>query len=109
MLGGMLDPIVKEQITGYVEIRKVFKTSRYGKIAGCYVTEGVVKRNSKVRLLRDDIVIHSGKIKSLKRQKDDAKEVKESYECGISFDNFEDIREGDYIEVFQLDSENRSL
>ena len=105
MLGGMLDPITKETIVGQVQIRRVFETSKFGKIAGCYVTEGLVKRGGNIRLLRDNIVVHTGKIKSLKRQKDDAREVKEGFECGISLENFDDIRESDMIEVFEISSE----
>ncbi|MBY0281331.1 MAG: translation initiation factor IF-2 [Alphaproteobacteria bacterium] len=109
IMGGMLAPTVREKYLGTAEIRDVFNITRVGKIAGCYVTEGVVKRGSKVRLLRDNVVIHEGDLKTLKRFKDEVKEVKESYECGMAFENYHDIRVGDMIECFELESIARQL
>ena len=91
------------------EIRKVFETSKFGKISGCYVKEGIVKRNCSVRLIRDNEVIHTGSIQSLKRQKDDTKEAKEGFECGITLANYDDVRVGDHIEVFEVISEKKTL
>ena len=109
LMSDALPPIEKEVILGLVEIRKVFDTSKYGKIAGCYVKEGLVRRNSLVRLIRDNGVINSTTIKSLQRQKDDAKEVKEGFECGITLDHYDDIRAGDQLEIFEITSEKQSL
>ena len=99
---GMLDPEYKEEILGKVEIRNTFKVPGVGIIGGAYVTEGKVVRNAEVRLVRDGIVIHEGKISSLKRFKDDAKEVATNYECGIGIENYNDIKEGDIIECFHM-------
>ncbi len=106
---GLLTPLTKEKILGYTEIRKVFDLSKFGKIAGCYVTEGLVKRGAHIRLLRDNIVIYEGKLKSLKRQKEDVREVKEGFECGIALENFEDIKERDVVEAFEIIEESRKL
>lgn len=99
---GMLDPEFKEEILGKVEIRNTFKVPNVGIIGGAYVTEGKVLRNAEVRLVRDGIVIHEGKISSLKRFKDDAREVAQGYECGIGIENYNDIKEGDIIECFHM-------
>ncbi|MBR2499853.1 MAG: translation initiation factor IF-2, partial [Clostridia bacterium] len=99
---GMLDPTYKEEVKGHAEIRQTFKVSGVGTIAGCYVTDGVVTRSSQVRIVRDGIVIHEGELASLKRFKDDAKEVNSGYECGLSIERFNDIKEGDVIECFQM-------
>lgn len=99
---GMLDPEYKEEILGKVEIRNTFKVPNVGIIGGAYVTEGKVQRNAEVRLVRDGIVIHEGKISSLKRFKDDAKEVAQGYECGIGIENYNDIKDGDLIECFHM-------
>lgn len=99
---GMLDPTFKEVVEGHLEVRKTYKVSKLGTICGCYVQDGKVTRNSSVRVLRDDIVIHEGELASLKRFKDDAKEVLAGYECGIQIDKFNDVREGDTIEVFSM-------
>src|SRR5665648_1053722 len=104
---GMLDPIFKEVILGKVEIRETFKVPGIGLIAGAYVTEGKVVRNAEIRLLRDGIVIHEGKISSLKRFKDDAKEVAKGFECGIGIEKFNDVKEGDLIECFQMEEIER--
>ena len=109
LLSGMLSPEVSEDLIGYAQIRQVFKVSKVGNIAGCYITEGVVKRGAGVRILRDDVVIYEGSLKQLKREKDDAKEVKQSYECGMMFEKYDDIKEGDVVECFEIKSEARSL
>lgn len=109
VISNVLSPIERENITGLVEIRKVFDTSKFGKIAGCYVKEGIIRRNCSVRLIRDNQVIHTGTIKSLKRQKDDAKEVKEGFECGLTIDSFDEIRVGDMVEAFEVLSEKKTL
>ncbi len=103
-LKGMLEPKFEEVVIGEVEVRNIFKSSKVGTIAGCYVTNGSIQRGSSVRLLRDGIVVYEGKLASLKRFKDDAREVKQGYECGLSIENFDDIKEGDIIEAF-LDKE----
>ena len=108
-LGGMLSPEKKESATGLVEIREVFRISKVGAIAGCYVLDGVIKRNSKVRVLRGDVVIHTGELDSLKRFKDDVKEVKSNFECGLSLKNFNDIEVGDMLEVFEVVEVARTL
>ncbi len=104
---GMLDPIYKEVVLGKAEVRETFKVPGAGVIAGSYVTEGKVVRNEKIRLVRDGIVIHEGKISSLKRIKDDAKEVREGFECGIGIENYNDIKEGDVIECFKMEQVER--
>ena len=103
LLTGMLEPTYKESLLGYAEIRDVFNITKVGKVAGCMVTEGMVKRGAKVRLLRDDVVIHEGSLGQLKRFKDDVREVREGYECGMSFENYNDIQVGDFIECFELE------
>jgi translation initiation factor IF-2 len=108
-LSGMLTPDKKEEITGMVEIRQVFLVSKVGAIAGCLVVDGIVKRSSSVRLLRDNVVIWSGELDSLKRFKDDAKEVRAGVECGLSLKGYNDIKEGDQLEVFEVTEVARSL
>ncbi|WP_372501871.1 translation initiation factor IF-2 [Tistrella mobilis] len=103
MLEGMLSPIRRETITGQAEIREVFAITKVGKIAGCSVTEGYVRRDSKVRLLRDDVVIHEGSLSSLKRFKDDVREVRAGQECGMAFENYQDLRAGDVIEAYEVE------
>ena len=100
---GMLDPVYKEVIIGNAEVRQIFKISNVGTIAGCYVTTGKVARNAGVRVLRNNVVIHEGKLISLKRMKNDAKEVAAGYECGVQLENFNDIQEGDIIEAFVME------
>ena len=100
---GMLDPVFKEVVIGNAEVRQTFKISDVGTIAGCYVTSGKVARNAGVRVLRDNVVIHDGKLISLKRMKDDAKEVAKGFECGIQIENFNDIKEGDIIEAYIME------
>ncbi len=106
---GMLSPEIKEQITATVEIRDVFKITKVGTIAGCMVKEGKVKRSSKVRVIRDGIVIYTGELGSLKRFKDDVKEVASGYECGLNIKNFNDIKIGDIIEAFEEVEVSRTL
>jgi translation initiation factor IF-2 len=106
---GLLAPTVEEVIVGNVEVRDVFKISKVGTVAGCYVTDGTVKRNNKIRIIRDFIVIHTGEISALKRFKDDVNEVRSGYECGLSIKNFNDIEVGDIIESFELKEVKRTL
>ncbi len=108
-MSGMLSPEKREHALGLVEIRQVFVVSKVGAIAGCYVLEGQVKRGASVRLLRDNVVIWTGELDSLKRFKDDVKEVKSGFECGLSLKNFNDIKEGDQLEVFEVQEVARSL
>jgi translation initiation factor IF-2 len=109
IMSGMLSPIIREEYIGSVDIRQVFNITKVGKIAGSYVTKGIIKRGAGVRLLRDDVVIYEGKLKTLKRFKDDVKEVRENFECGIALENYDDIRIGDKIEVFEIVEEKRTL
>jgi translation initiation factor IF-2 len=104
---GMLDPVFQEKVIGQVEVRTTFKVSKVGTIAGCYVTDGKVTRDSTVRLIRDGIVIYEGKIDALKRFKDDAKEVAQGYECGITLEKFNDLKEGDVIEAYIMEEIER--
>jgi translation initiation factor IF-2 len=108
-LGGMLSPEQKENAIGLVEIREVYRISKVGAVAGCYVMDGVIRRGSRVRVLRDNIVIHEGELDSLKRFKDDVKEVKSNFECGLSLKNFNDIEVGDTLEVFEVVEVARTL
>lgn len=100
---GLLEPELREKILGYAEIRQVFHISKVGNIAGCMVKEGVIRRGAKARLLRDGVVIFTGSIDQLRRQKDDVKEVKEGFDCGINFDNYDDIKVNDTIECFEME------
>ena len=108
-MSGMLAPERKEEIIGMAEIRTVFVASKIGTVAGSYITQGQVTRNAHFRLLRENVVIYTGEIESLKRLKDDVKEVKEGFECGIKLKNYNDIREGDVLEVFEIKEIARSL
>lgn len=108
-MSGMLAPEKKESVIGMVEIRQVFHISKIGTVAGCYVTEGMVKRGSQVRVLRNNVVIHTGELDSLKRFKDDVKEVKSNFECGLSLRNFNDLEVGDQLEVFEIVEVARAL
>jgi translation initiation factor IF-2 len=108
-LSGMLTPDKKEEVLGTAEIRQVFKVTKIGSIAGCMVTSGLVKRTAKLRLLRDNVVIFTGELDSLKRFKDDAKEVKEGFECGLNIKNYNDIQEGDVLEFFEIKEVARTL
>src|SRR5229473_2027396 len=108
-LSGMLSPTLREQFLGNAAIREVFNITRVGKVAGCMITEGVVRRGAKVRLLRDNVVIHEGALKTLKRFKDEVREVREGYECGMAFENYENIQIGDVIECFEVEEVARAL
>ena len=108
-VSGMLSPIEHERYLGKAQIRQVFNVTKTGKIAGCMVTEGVVKRGANVRLIRDDVVIHEGFLKTLRRFKDEVKEAKEGYECGMAFENYSDIKENDIIECFEIERVSRSI
>ena len=109
LLSGLLKPDISENITGNVEIREIFSISKIGNIAGCMVKDGLISRKSQIRVLRDNIVIHEGKISSLKRFKEEVSEVKTGFECGVMLDNFSDIKVGDIIETFEEISTNRKL
>jgi len=106
---GLLGAEIRENFIGYANIKEVFKVSGVGNVAGCLVTEGVARRSAGVRLLRDDVVIHEGTLKTLKRFKDEVKEVQSGQECGMAFENYEDIRPGDVIEIFEREEVERSL
>ena len=108
-LSGMLSPTVNEKALGAAEVREVFAITKVGKIAGCMVTEGVVRRNAKMRLLRDSVVIHQGSIGTLRRFKDEVREVKEGFECGIGVENYQDIQVGDVIECYELEEVARTI
>jgi translation initiation factor IF-2 len=108
-LTGMLSPEQREKFLGYAEIREVFDVTRVGKVAGCMVTEGTVKRGARVRLLRDNVVIHDGVLKTLRRFKDEVREVQSGYECGMAFENYTDIKQGDRIECYEVEQVARGL
>jgi translation initiation factor IF-2 len=108
-LSGMLAPALRERFLGNAAIREVFNITRVGKVAGCMITEGTVRRGAKVRLLRDNVVIHEGALKTLKRFKDEVREVREGYECGMAFENYENIQIGDVIECFEVEEVARTL
>ena len=109
IVGGMLSPSQREEYLGQALIQEVFNITKVGKVAGCMVKEGQVKRGSKVRLLRDDVVIHEGMLKTLKRHKDEVKEVKEGTECGMAFESYDDIKQGDVIECYEIIEEARTV
>ena len=106
---GLLSAEVRETFIGYAEIKEVFKITGVGKVAGCVITEGVARRSAGVRLLRDNVVIHEGTLKTLKRFKDEVKEVQGGQECGMAFENYEDIRAADVIEIFETTEIERTL
>ena len=108
-LSGMLDPDIKEVELGQAEVRSTFKVPKVGLVAGCYVTEGKITRNARVRVVRDGVVIHDGNLGSLKRFKDDVKEVATGYECGLGFERFNDIKEGDILEAYTFEEVKRAL
>ena len=108
-LSGLLAPTIRERLLGNASIREVFSITRVGKVAGCMVTEGTVRRGAKVRLLRDNVVIHEGSLKTLKRFKDEVREVREGYECGMAFENYQDVQTGDVIECFEIEEVARTL
>ena len=103
LVKGKVAPKEREKFLGYAEIRKVFDITKTGKVAGCMITEGLVKRGCGVRLLRDGVVVHTGELTQLKRFKDDVREVARGYECGLSFANFNDLREGDVVECYEVE------
>ena len=104
---GMLAPKVREAIIGHAEVRQVYKVSKVGTVCGCYVSDGKIQRGCKVRVLRDNIVIHEGDLASLRRFKDDVREVVTNYECGMQVEKFNDIKEGDVIECFVMEQIQR--
>ena len=104
---GLLAPALREKILGQAEIRASFKVPKVGKIAGSYVLEGTIRRNGKIRLIRDGVVYWDGTLSSLKRFKDDAREVTNGFECGMSFTNFHDFKEGDHVECYEIVEEKR--
>jgi translation initiation factor IF-2 len=108
-MSGMLTPDKKEEVIGNAEIRQVFKVSKIGSIAGCMVTAGVVRRNARIRLLRENVVVFTGELDSLKRFKDDAREVKEGFECGLNVKGYNDIQVGDILEFFEIREVARTL
>jgi translation initiation factor IF-2 len=109
LLEGLLSPEQKEEVRGHAEIRRVFKSSKFGNIAGCFILDGVVGRNHQTRLVRDGVVVHSGRISGLRREKDDVREVKTNFECGILLHNYDDIKEGDIIETYEVVELQRTL
>jgi translation initiation factor IF-2 len=108
-MSGMLTPDKKEEILGTAEIREVFKVSKIGSIAGCMVTSGLVRRSARLRLLRENVVVFTGELESLKRFKDDAREVKEGFECGLNIKGYNDIAKGDILEFFEIREVARTL
>jgi translation initiation factor IF-2 len=108
-MSGMLAPEQREEVIGQVEIRQIFRVPKIGNVAGCMVTDGVVRRGARVRLLRENTVIWTGDLDTLKRFKDDVREVREGFECGLSLKNYDDIREGDQLEVFEIREVARTL
>jgi translation initiation factor IF-2 len=109
MLEGKLSPESRETVLGHAEILQIFSSTKLGKIAGCRVRDGVIKRDASVRLARDGKVVWTGKLGSLRREKDDAREVKEGFECGIRLEGYDDIKDGDVIEAFQVEQVARTL
>ena len=106
---GLLEPEYEEKVIGQAEVRQTFKVSKIGTIAGSFVTEGKITRDSSVRLLRDSVILYDGKIEALKRFKDDVKEVMKGYECGITIQNYNDIKEGDTIEAYVMEEVERTV
>ncbi|MDR0882822.1 MAG: hypothetical protein LBP55_09840, partial [Candidatus Adiutrix sp.] len=102
-MAGLLDPVKSEKVVGRAEVRETFMVTKVGTIAGSYVTDGKIVRGARARLLRDSVVVHDGRISSLKRLKDDVREVASGYECGIGLDNYNDVKIGDHIEVYQVE------
>jgi len=109
LMVGLLDPTYKETLVGNAQIREVFKVTKSGNVAGCMVTDGKVTRGNKVRLLRDNVVIHEGTLKSLRRFKDEVKEVQHGFECGMAFENYEDMKVGDIVECFDVEQVQATL
>ena len=108
-MAGLLDPVKKENVVGHVDIKEIFHTPKAGTIAGCHVSDGYVKRNANIRLLRDDVVVFDGRLSSLRRFKDDVKEVQSGYECGIGLENYQDIKPGDVFEIYEIEEVKAEL
>jgi translation initiation factor IF-2 len=108
-MSGLLAPTLRETMLGNAQILEIFNISKVGKIAGCKVTDGTVERGANVRLIRDNVVIHEGKLSQLKRFKDDVREVGTGMECGMAFENYQDMRQGDVIECYRVEQIQRSL
>jgi translation initiation factor IF-2 len=108
-LSGLLKPEQRERILGEAEVRQTFRVPRLGVIAGSYVRDGTIRRNARARLVRDGVVVYDGRVASLRRFKDDVSEVRESYECGIGLENFQDIKDGDMIEAYEVEEVARSI
>jgi len=108
-LEGLLEPTLQEKVLGRVEVRQTFTVSGIGQVAGCFVTEGKILRGAKARLLRDHVVVHDGRIASLKRFKEDAREVAGGYECGMSLEGYQDVKAGDVIEAYEVEQVARRL
>ena len=108
-MSGLLPPTLRETMLGNAQILEIFNVSKIGKIAGCKVTDGTVERGANVRLIRDNVVIHEGKLSQLKRFKDDVREVGAGMECGMAFENYQDMRQGDVIECYRVEQIQRSL
>jgi translation initiation factor IF-2 len=108
-MSGMLAPEFREDIIGLAEVRDVFRSPKFGAVAGCMVVDGVVKRNNPIRVLRDNVVIYEGELESLRRFKDDVAEVKSGYECGIGVKNYNDVKTGDQIEVYERVQVQRTI
>jgi translation initiation factor IF-2 len=109
LMSGLLTPDIKESVQGSAEVRKIFDVSKFGRIAGCMVIDGLIKRSTKARLIRNGVVVYTGDIRSVRRGKDDVKEIREGFECGISLENYNDIHLGDIIECFELEEVARQL
>ena len=109
VLSGMLAPEMREKFLGNAEVLEVFSISKVGKVAGCRVSEGLVRRGAHVRLIRDNVVIHEGELSTLKRFKDEVKEVQTGQECGMSFANYQDLQKGDMIECYEVETVQRAL
>ena len=108
-LEGLLSPVISEEVVATVEIRDTFKVPKFGTIAGCYVVDGKISRNNKIRLIREGIVVHEGEIGSLKRFKDDVREVDSGYECGLNIANYNDLKVGDIIEAYKIVETKKKL
>ncbi len=109
IMSGMLEPEEREVVLGRAEIRQIFKVPRVGNVAGCYVLEGKIARNAKIRIIRDGVIVYDGKLSSLKHYKDDVREIQAGYECGMAFENFQDIKEGDIVEAYEIQKIERAL
>jgi translation initiation factor IF-2 len=108
-MAGLLEPVYRENIIGHADIIEIFHVPKVGTVAGCMVKDGHIERNARIRLLRDDVVIFDGKIASLKRFKDDVKDVQSGYECGVALENFQDIKPGDVFEAYQIEEVQAEL